>query len=503
MKRGVARISIGPWHSLRGRFLFLLATLGLVVLINAATMLWGVLFLERQLDQPMRATEVALRLLSTVKRAAGSQHNEMVRGTRYVAIGPAPADGAGERRAFDRQEILQNGELARSAAAELASAERLEIVLGDGVPRYLASRVEMAQQDVSTWLENGEEASRAEALDMLFDIHERIEAIESRVVENATLASSHADDMRGRVFASLAASLSIAILAGVLAIELVRRWVIGPVNQLRDATERFARGELDYRVVVAGQGEIATLAAEFNAMAATIGTMQAERIERERLAAFGSATRRIVHNIKSPLAGIRMMAELAEDEPQHDDRQEKLARIVSTVDRLNTWLKRLLDLSRPESLNRVGVAPGPWLADVLKPMEDRAQAAGVGLTLEDSGAPQRVSVDTAQLEQAVVALVSNAIEVTADGGEVSVRVWSENPPDEPARWGLDVTDSGPGVPEDAQEQIFLPYFTTKSDGHGIGLAMVQKVARDHGGDAWLRDAGRGRGAVFALWLPID
>lgn len=502
MKRGIARISIGPWHSLRGRFLFLLATLGLVVLINAATMLWGVLFLERQLDQPMRATAVALGLLSTVKRAAGAQHNEMVRGTRYAAIGPAPADDAGEPRAFDREEILRNGEAARSAAAGLASAERLEIVLGDGVPRYLASRVEMAQHDVSTWLENGEEASRVEALDMLDDIHERIEAIESRVVENATLASSHADDMRGRVFASLAASLSIALLAGVLAVELVRRWVLGPVAELREAAERFARGEFGYRVRVAGQGEIAMLASEFNSMAGTIGAMQAERIERERMAAFGSATRRIVHNIKSPLAGIRMMAELASDEPDDPERRRTLSRVVSTVDRMNTWLKRLLDLTRPEDLSRVELSPGRWAAEMIGALEDRARASGVSLELDASGAPETASFDPGQLEQALVALVANAVDATPQGGVVRVTLWSENGLTGTAMWGIDVADTGPGVSEEAEEQVFLPYFTTKSDGNGIGLAMVRKVARDHGGEAWLRDAGRGTGAVFALRLPV-
>lgn len=489
------------WHSLQTRFVFLLSAFGVVVAINIATMLWGLLFLERQLDQPMRATETALTLLSTVKRAAGTQHNLIARGTQAAAIGPARPGQ--DDRPVDRSTLLAESEIARTAAADLIAADRLEIVLGSGVPRYLASRIDQAEGALLAWLESGEPADRDEALGMLFDIHERIEATEKQVIQNAQRASTHTDEMRKRVLWSLLASVAIAVLAGVLGVQLVRRWVLRQVDELRAATERFARGELDYRVAVRGKGELAELATEFNAMAGTIASMQAERIERERMAAFGVATGRIVHNIKSPLSGIRMMAELAESEGDSAQRRDQLSRIVATVDRLNVWLKRLLDLTRPEELHRIGIQPATWLPEALASMQDRAAASGIDLVIDTRAAPERVSVDAAQLEQAIVALVSNALEVTGAGGSVRVRAWSEHGQGGRARWGIDVADSGPGVAPEVVERLFRPYFTTKSQGNGIGLAMVQKVAKDHGGDAWLRDAGEGSGAVFALWLPVE
>lgn len=488
-------------QSLRTKFAFLLAAFGVVVVINASTVLWGVLFLERQLDEPMRATERALTLLSQVKRAIGAQHNMIALNPMAAAIGPAGPDPDGEGLAALNVERLRTiRETAKNAASDLREAENLTIVLGEGVPQYLVERVAQADRQVQAWLDTERAEDRFAALGMLFDIHERIEATESRVVQNASLASAHTVSMRWFVLASFGASVLMALLAGWLAIQLVLRWVLKPVAGLREAAERFARGQLDYRVSVDGNDEIATLASEFNAMAGTISTMQAERIERERLAAFGTATRSIVHNIKSPLSGIRMMAELARDDA--GEGKDKLDRIVSTVDRLNTWLKRLLDLSRPGELNRVTTAIPKWMEDVMAPLKTRAVAAGVDLQFEHGSAPERASFDAAQLEQALVALVSNAIEATPSGGVVRVKAWSENSRT-PPRWGFDVADSGPGVSAEAAAQLFRPYFTTKSDGHGIGLAMVQKVARDHGGDAWLRDAGEGRGAVFALWMPLN
>lgn len=489
------------WHSLQTRFVFLLSAFGVVVGINVATMLWGLLFLERQLDQPMRAMETALSLLSTAKRASGTQHNLIAQGTQAAAIGPARPAEAG--LTIDRAALLAQSEKARGAAADLIAAERLEIVLGSGVPRYLASRIDQAERAVRLWLDTGDASDREDALDMLFDIHERIEATEEQVIENAQRASTHTDEMRRRVMGSLAASVAIAFLTGVLGVQLVRRWVLRQVDELRAATERFARGELDYRVAIQGKGELAELATEFNTMAGTIASMQSERIEQERLAAFGTATGRIVHNIKSPLSGIRMMAELAESEPNEGQRHEQLSRIVSTVDRLNIWLKRLLDLTRPEQLQKTSVRPDEFLRDALAAMSDRAQAEGVELALNAGDAPDSVSIDAGQLEQAIVALVSNGLEVTPAGGSVRVTAWSEKGSEQGPRWGVDVADGGPGVAPEVVESLFRPYFTTKAQGNGIGLAMVQKVARDHGGDAWLRDAGEGSGAVFALWLPVE
>lgn len=483
-------------QSLRAKFGFLLAALGLVVAINAGTTLWGVFFLERQIDLPMRATVTALDLLATAKRNSGEQHNRIATNAGIAAIGPAAPHDTTQPRAIDRDTLLDLSSEAVGAMATLRATPNLDVVLGDGVRQYLSDRVTLAERELRHWLDTGDEPARARTVALLFEIHERIETTESHVVENAGHATNHTTSMRQRVFGLLAASVAIATLAGMLALQLVRRWVLIPMTELRLAAERFASGELDYRVAVAGPAEIATLASEFNTMAGTIKDMQAERIERERLAAFGTATRRIVHNIKSPLAGIRMMAELAQADM--DRPTDPLARIVSTVDRLNTWLKRLLDLSRPGELNPSDADPARWIDDVLAPLRARAQGAGIHLHADTTNAPSRARFDPAHLEQALVALVSNALEATPEGGSIRVRVWSENN----TIWGIDVADTGPGVPKDIAEKLYQPYFTTKSDGSGIGLAMASKTARDHGGEIRLKDAGSGSGAVFVLILPL-
>src|SRR5690606_22117546 len=106
--------------------------------------------------------------------------------------------------------------------------------------------------------------------------------------------------------------------------------------------------------------------------------------------------------------------------------------------------------------------------------------------------------DRMHLEQAVMALASNAIEATPDGGTVRLIGRAEDP----GRWEIRIEDSGPGVPLDLAERIFSPYFTTKRHGTGIGLALVQNVVQAHGGSVRVERSELG-GAAFIVTLPRD
>lgn len=132
----------------------------------------------------------------------------------------------------------------------------------------------------------------------------------------------------------------------------------------------------------------------------------------------------------------------------------------------------------------------------------------VELRVDMNGAPDEVMIDPRHMEQAVVALISNAIEASPAGGVVRIETGMDNG----ACWRLAVSDQGAGVPEDLRGSIFKPYFTTKADGNGIGLAVAQQVAKAHGGQLDLdnpparRSEGKfpgsgGRGATFVLRLP--
>jgi signal transduction histidine kinase len=123
-----------------------------------------------------------------------------------------------------------------------------------------------------------------------------------------------------------------------------------------------------------------------------------------------------------------------------------------------------------------------------------AEAAGVRLSL-DAAEDAVLKVDPSLVRRAVLNLVRNAIQASPEGGEVRLRAWRES-----SKVLLAVEDNGPGVPEEVRQRIFEPFFTTKEKGSGLGLALVAKTARVHGGEVRIERAASG-GARFVLVLP--
>jgi signal transduction histidine kinase len=463
-------------------------------------------FLERELSTPLADTERFMSRLALIKRAVGTQHNLLAPEAGEAAIGPR-----GPQEPLTPDMIRsQFGEQRARAEKRLDELEALEAkILGpaQAVRSNLRTRLEAAYSAADQWLaaldnpEPPETAlrARAEALDELFNLHELIERIEGQSLADARIALQHGEQSRNAVIALTAAMVGAAALTGLLGLILVRRWVLIPVARLRTAAERFGAGDLEYRLDVTGGDELALLSAEINEMAAALAANQKERIESERLAAIGDMTRRIVHNIRSPLNGVRMLAELTRmDLPDHSALRENQDRIVNTVDRFEAWIGELLTLTRPLELTLRPQDCPAWAAAAIETLRPAAEARGCSLELAPS--PVQASFDAPRLEQALVALVANAIEASPAGGRVTVEVG----PDDGAAglWRFAVLDQGPGIDPTHAADLFRPYFTTKEKGNGIGLAMAHRVVREHGGT--LRaEAAPGGGAAFVAQIPVS
>ena len=131
----------------------------------------------------------------------------------------------------------------------------------------------------------------------------------------------------------------------------------------------------------------------------------------------------------------------------------------------------------------------------LRPMLDRRQ---VDVQIEIDPAVRVVKIDALHFEQAVVSLITNAVQASQAGQSVTLRV--ESVSDSEDHWRLSVEDKGTGIPEVIREKIFTPYFTTKPDGNGVGLAMVSKVVKIHGGQILL-ESEVGSGSRFTAVMP--
>jgi signal transduction histidine kinase len=215
----------------------------------------------------------------------------------------------------------------------------------------------------------------------------------------------------------------------------------------------------------------------------------------ENMAALGEMSAGIAHEFKNALATISGYAQMIRDEAGTGETAESAERILKETRALTHVVTEFLRFARPLELSRETVALEPLVDQVAR--ETRETVAGA--TIRKEGAFAEVQGDDGLLRQALLNLARNAAEAAtahSSSAEVILRGAVEN------GWQrVAVADNGPGIPPDSLDKVFLPFFTTKTNGTGLGLAVVQKIALQHGGrvEATNRTGG---GAEFILWLPL-
>ncbi|MBC7836066.1 MAG: HAMP domain-containing histidine kinase [Phycisphaerales bacterium] len=488
--------------SLRRKFAILLVLFGLTVAGSMAVAIWTFEVLEREVARPFMSVASVMADLGQLKQGVENQADVVRQAPRIVGPGDSLARPAlDEARTFDAATLQIRRGIA-SVRQNQASFSRI----GKGTSRNIEFKIAELLDVGDSVLVGGDQA-RKEFLELASALHELIERVETQILEEARLTTNFDDSVRRRLLEILGLTFAGALLVGVLARLFISRWIMRPVAGLRIAAARIASGDFSHRIVEPDTGdEIAALSREVNHMAGMVEAMQEERIERERLAAVGEMVRRLAHNLRNPLAGIRGLAELSRsDLPPGSETRDYQERIIQAVDRFEQWLKELLNATSPQNIRPEPIRIEPWLRGLVQSHEPMATTKGVhlGARLDDS--PDEAVIDQRHLEHAVVAILSNAIEATPPGGSVLV----ECRPDGPTDWSIRISDDGPGVAPELLERIFRPYFTTKRDGNGIGLAVAQQVVRVHGGQIEVSTAGDRhgglrpqRGATFRIRLPL-
>ena len=228
--------------------------------------------------------------------------------------------------------------------------------------------------------------------------------------------------------------------------------------------------------------------------------------ERDRLAALGEMAAGLAHEIRNPLAAIKGATQYLDPRRLPGDDREFLEIIVEEVNRLNGVVSQFLDYSRPLKSSMTPGDVGEILQRTFKLLAPEIPS-GIQLTLDLAPELPAVSCDAEQLKQVFLNLALNAFQAMPSGGSLTAATRLAR--DDLAPWreshGRDrvevrFRDTGPGIPPEARENVFVPFFTTKEKGTGLGLAISQRIVKAHQGTIAVLSP-PGGGAEFVISLP--
>jgi signal transduction histidine kinase len=220
-----------------------------------------------------------------------------------------------------------------------------------------------------------------------------------------------------------------------------------------------------------------------------------------RLAAISKLTSGVAHEIKNPLNAIALRLDLIRAKLDSSgvelssDIANELDVLSKEVLRLDRVVKTFLDFSRPVEVNFKEVDLAAVTREVAVLMTPQARTVNIDLKVETPSEPALLRADADMIKQAVLNLVTNAMEAMKNGGPLVLRVGRAD-----SSVVLEVVDSGPGIPAEMRDKVFQLYFTTKTRGSGIGLAMTYRAVQLHNGTiAFTSD--EGQGTTFRLQFP--
>ncbi|MFP3912642.1 MAG: ATP-binding protein [Desulfobacteraceae bacterium] len=225
--------------------------------------------------------------------------------------------------------------------------------------------------------------------------------------------------------------------------------------------------------------------------------LQEEIRRKEKMAAVGGLAAGVAHEIRNPLSSIQGLASFFKNKyGQQDEDREAADIMVREVERLNRVISELLDFARPSRLKPKPADINEVLAHSVRLIEQDARARGIQVRLSPQPGLPLGLVDPDRLSQCLINLFLNSIQAMDSGGVLSVRSLLHGQKE----LAIEVEDTGRGIDPEDVEKIFEPYFTTKSSGTGLGLAVVHKIMESHKGDIKVRSTPE-KGTLFTLILP--
>lgn len=292
------------------------------------------------------------------------------------------------------------------------------------------------------------------------------------------------------------------LMTVIIAISFTRR-VTRPIEELTDATRRVAEGDFSIQIISRRNDELGLLIRSFNAMVQDLEKSRTALLKAEKISIWQNMAQQLAHEIKNPLTPIRLSAERVlrrwQNEPERINEilEGSMMAIIQESEGLSTLLNEFKTLSKPLEPSQSWTALQQTVKEVINPYSSSYPAVEFNIEyVQDSVS---VKIDKNRLSQILTNLVINAIDAMNGRGLIEIRSDLVKKR-EIGYCRLSIKDSGKGISEQDAQNVFTPYFTTKSLGTGLGLPIVERIVNDHSGTIWFNSA-ENMGTTFFIDLP--
>ena len=294
--------------------------------------------------------------------------------------------------------------------------------------------------------------------------------------------------------------VSVSVVLAVAFLLISRRTlqarVVAPLRNLVDGTIEISRGNLDHRIPTQGVEEIRHLALTFGEMTRELARSQRILVESERQAALGALVPVVAHNIRNPLASIRATAQIMDETWPGEDLADSRQAIIDTVDRLERWVTSLLHYLVPLEPRRRECRFGDIVNGALAPLGPKIERKALRIEREDWDSDIALAADPDLMEQAIHALLGNAVDASPRSGSIRLGLARR---EDTVEFRID--DEGPGISFEPNPRELSPGPSTKRGGFGLGIPVAWKICQAHGATIDIRRRDRG-GTRVAVSLPL-
>ena len=292
------------------------------------------------------------------------------------------------------------------------------------------------------------------------------------------------------------------LATAVLAIILMKGFT-KPIDTLLDATKRLKNGDLDYKIKGL-KNEFGEVAASFNEMSGSLKEQMLKMQRTEQMVVLGELAAGLAHEIKNPLAGIKVSVEvLAEEQNISEEDRAVILKAIDEIKRIELLIKSLLNFAKPPKPQLTAIDVNDILDKTIifslkHPSLSSDTSTSINLLKDfDERLPETMA-DPVQLQQAFLNLLLNAIDAMPDGGTLAVKTSYHA---EGNSIQIAISNTGKGIDEAVIGKIFQPFFTTKPKGTGLGLAITKRFIEQHGGDICVEN-NPGGGTIFNIFFPV-